>query len=148
MVNPNDPGMNEIPASSGLPMPDVRGLLREVCGDDAAGDEGVDLIESGHKYDEIFAVGPVGMQRAICNATRPYGIKTTVSMAPLMIDSMIISIGTYFVINKLVPVAYNEIFALRDDIKRTKNEQIRKTKSMCSHPCRCACQVLFRSRRL
>ena len=47
MVNPNDPGMNEIPASSGLPMPDVRGLLREVCGDDAAGDEGVDLIESG-----------------------------------------------------------------------------------------------------
>ena len=47
MVNPNDPGMNEIPASSGLPVPDVRGLLREVCGDDAAGDEGVDLIESG-----------------------------------------------------------------------------------------------------
>ena len=47
MVNPNDPGMNEISASSGLPMPDVRELLREVCGDETAGNEGVDLIESG-----------------------------------------------------------------------------------------------------
>ena len=27
--------------------PEVRQLLREVCGDDSAGDEGVDLIESG-----------------------------------------------------------------------------------------------------
>ena len=26
---------------------DVRQLLREVCGDDSAGDEGVDLVESG-----------------------------------------------------------------------------------------------------
>ena len=31
-------------------------------------------------------------------------------------------IGTYFVINELVPVSYNQIYTLRDDIKRTKNE--------------------------
>ena len=32
-----------------IPMtePEVRQLLREVCGDDSAGDEGVDLIETG-----------------------------------------------------------------------------------------------------
>ena len=32
-----------------IPMtePEVRQLLREVCGDDSAGDEGIDLIESG-----------------------------------------------------------------------------------------------------
>ena len=67
-------------------------LLR-VCTDDGSyGEKGfvtdalVDLIESGHHYDEVFAVGPVGMQRAVCKATEPFGIKTTVSMAPLMID--------------------------------------------------------------
>jgi len=67
-------------------------LLR-VCTDDGSyGEKGfvtealVDLIEAGHHYDEVFAVGPTAMQRAICAATKPYGIKTTVSMAPLMID--------------------------------------------------------------
>ena len=67
-------------------------LLR-VCTDDGSyGEKGfvtdalVDMIESGHHYDEVFAVGPVAMQRAVCKATEPFGIKTTVSMAPLMID--------------------------------------------------------------
>ncbi len=67
-------------------------ILR-VCTDDGSyGEKGfvtdalVDMIESGHHYDEVFAVGPVAMQRAVCKATEPFGIKTTVSMAPLMID--------------------------------------------------------------
>ncbi len=67
-------------------------LLR-VCTDDGShGEKGfvtdalVDLIEAGHQYDEVFAVGPIPMQRAVCKATEPYGIKTTVSTAPLMID--------------------------------------------------------------
>ena len=67
-------------------------LLR-VCTDDGSyGEKGfvtdalVDLIEAGNHYDEVFAVGPVGMQRGVSRATEPYGIKTTVSMAPLMID--------------------------------------------------------------
>ncbi len=67
-------------------------LLR-VCTDDGSyGEKGfvtdalVDLIEAGNRYDEVFAVGPVGMQRGVSKVTEPYGIKTTVSMAPLMID--------------------------------------------------------------
>ncbi len=34
----------------------------------------------------IFAVGPVPMMRAVCELTRPYGIKTIVSLNPIMID--------------------------------------------------------------
>lgn len=34
----------------------------------------------------VFAVGPVPMMRAIAELTRPYGIKTIVSLNPIMID--------------------------------------------------------------
>lgn len=34
----------------------------------------------------VFAVGPVPMMRAIAELTRPYGIKTVVSLNPIMID--------------------------------------------------------------
>lgn len=44
------------------------------------------LIESGHKYDEVIAIGPLPMMRGICNLTKEYGIKTTVSMNTIMID--------------------------------------------------------------
>ncbi|MDO4844913.1 MAG: LptF/LptG family permease, partial [Bacteroidales bacterium] len=43
-------------------------------------------------------------------------------MLPILIASFFISVGTFFVINNLVPVSYNEIFTLRDDIGKTKDE--------------------------
>ncbi len=43
-------------------------------------------LEAGVKYDEVIAIGPMVMMRAVCNITKPYGIKTTVSMNPIMID--------------------------------------------------------------
>ena len=45
-----------------------------------------DLIESGEKYDEVIAIGPLVMMRAVCNLTKEYNIPTTVSMNPVMID--------------------------------------------------------------
>ena len=36
--------------------------------------------------DEVFAVGPVPMMRAVANMTRPLGVKTTVSLNPIMVD--------------------------------------------------------------
>jgi ferredoxin--NADP+ reductase len=44
-----------------------------------------DQLEAGG-IDEIFAVGPVPMMRAVTNLTRPYGVKTTVSLNPVMVD--------------------------------------------------------------
>jgi ferredoxin--NADP+ reductase len=44
-----------------------------------------DLCEVGG-IDEVFAIGPVPMMRACSELTRPYGIKTTVSLNSIMID--------------------------------------------------------------
>lgn len=44
------------------------------------------LIEKGAKYDAVIAIGPLVMMKAISELTRPYGIKTIVSMNPIMID--------------------------------------------------------------
>lgn len=44
------------------------------------------LIESGENYDEVIAIGPLVMMRAVCNLTKKYNIPTTVSMNPIMID--------------------------------------------------------------
>ncbi|MCH5325369.1 MAG: sulfide/dihydroorotate dehydrogenase-like FAD/NAD-binding protein [Eubacterium sp.] len=44
------------------------------------------LIEAGNKYDLAVAIGPVPMMKFVCEVTKPYGIKTLVSLNPIMID--------------------------------------------------------------
>lgn len=44
------------------------------------------LIDSGEKYDEVIAIGPLVMMKFVCKLTKEYGIKTVVSMNPIMID--------------------------------------------------------------
>jgi ferredoxin--NADP+ reductase len=44
-----------------------------------------EVLEAGG-VDEVFAVGPVPMMRAVANMTRPLGVKTTVSLNPIMVD--------------------------------------------------------------
>jgi len=43
-------------------------------------------LKAGVKYDEVIAIGPLPMMRAVCEITKEYGIKTTVSMNTIMID--------------------------------------------------------------
>ncbi len=45
-----------------------------------------DLINSGEKYDEVIAIGPLIMMKLISNITKKHNIKTVVSMNPIMID--------------------------------------------------------------
>lgn len=45
-----------------------------------------ELINSGNQYDLVVAIGPLVMMKAVCDLTRKYGIKTIVSMNPVMID--------------------------------------------------------------
>ncbi len=45
-----------------------------------------ELIESGETYDEVIAIGPLIMMKFVCKLTKEYGIKTIVSMNPIMID--------------------------------------------------------------
>ena len=44
------------------------------------------LIESGVKFDHVFAIGPLLMMKFACKLTGKYNIPTTVSMNPIMID--------------------------------------------------------------
>lgn len=44
------------------------------------------LLESGERYDEVVAIGPPIMMKLICELTKPYGVKTVVSLNPIMID--------------------------------------------------------------
>ena len=45
-----------------------------------------ELIDAGENYDEVIAIGPLVMMKFVVATTKPYGIKTTVSMNPVMID--------------------------------------------------------------
>jgi ferredoxin/flavodoxin---NADP+ reductase len=44
------------------------------------------LIEEGNRIDIVFAIGPLPMMNAVCNVTRPHGIRTMVSLNPVMVD--------------------------------------------------------------
>jgi len=44
------------------------------------------LIEAGNKYDAVIAIGPIPMMKFVAKTTEPFGIKTIVSLNPIMID--------------------------------------------------------------
>jgi len=44
------------------------------------------LLAEGRHFDEVVAVGPLPMMRAVVDVTRPLGIPTTVSLNPVMVD--------------------------------------------------------------
>ena len=45
-----------------------------------------EMIDSGMKIDFVLAIGPIPMMKAVAEVTRPYGIKTVVSLNPVMVD--------------------------------------------------------------
>ena len=65
----------------------------KICTDDGSyGQKGLvtdalkELIDAGNQYDEVFAIGPMIMMKFVSLTTKPYGIPTTVSMSPIMVD--------------------------------------------------------------
>jgi ferredoxin--NADP+ reductase len=46
------------------------------------------LIEKGYAFDVVYAIGPTVMMRAVAETTRPFNIKTIVSLNPIMVDGM------------------------------------------------------------
>lgn len=44
------------------------------------------LIDDGTKIDFVLAIGPIPMMKAVSDLTKPHGIKTVVSLNPIMID--------------------------------------------------------------
>ena len=44
------------------------------------------LLESGRNYDAVLAIGPIPMMKFVCKTTEPFGVKTMVSLNPIMVD--------------------------------------------------------------
>ena len=70
----------------------VSDLLMVMTDDGSYGTHGLvtaaleQLIKEGHRYDEVIAIGPLVMMKFVSLLTRKYGIKTVVSMNPIMVD--------------------------------------------------------------
>lgn len=71
---------------------EVSNLLKIMTDDGSYGEKGLvtnaleELISQGNEYDEVIAIGPLIMMKFVCLTTKKYGIKTTVSMNPIMVD--------------------------------------------------------------
>ncbi len=45
-----------------------------------------ELLEKGEQYDEVLAIGPIPMMKFVAKTTEPFGVKTIVSLNPIMVD--------------------------------------------------------------
>lgn len=67
-------------------------VLKMMTDDGSHGTKGLvtdalrELIDAGNQYDEVIAIGPLIMMKFVCGLTKEYGIRTVVSMNPIMID--------------------------------------------------------------
>ena len=70
----------------------VSDVMKIMSDDGSCGEKGLvtdalkQLIENGNTYDEVVAIGPLVMMKFVAKLTKEYGIKTVVSMNPIMID--------------------------------------------------------------
>ncbi len=47
----------------------------------------LELLQAGQRLDRVIAVGPTVMMRFVAKTTQPFGVKTIVSLNPLMLDA-------------------------------------------------------------
>ena len=69
----------------------------------------------------VMTVGQMAENNELI-AMKSAGISLMRVLSPIIICAGIISVLCFFAVNNLVPVAYNKIYTLRDDIGRTKEE--------------------------
>ena len=69
----------------------------------------------------MMTLGTLGENNELL-AIKAAGISLQRVMVPLSLACAVISVGAFFVANDLIPVAYNNIYQLREDIGKTKDE--------------------------
>ena len=69
----------------------------------------------------MMTLGTLGENNELL-AIKAAGISLQRVLIPLGIICGVISVGAFFISNDLIPVAYNKIYTLRDDIGKTKEE--------------------------
>ncbi len=69
----------------------------------------------------IMTLGNLGERNELL-AMKAAGVSLMRILAPLMIVSVLISIGAFFAADRLVPLAFNKVYTLKADIGRTRDE--------------------------
>lgn len=69
----------------------------------------------------MMTLGTLGENNELL-AIKAAGISLQRVLVPLGVACLVVSIGAFFISNDLMPVAFNKIYTLRDDIGKTKEE--------------------------
>jgi len=69
----------------------------------------------------IMTLGSLGERNELL-AMKAAGVPLQRILSPLIVVSALISVGAFFASNNLIPISYNKIYTLREDIARTKDE--------------------------
>ena len=102
-----------------------------------------ELLESGEAYDAVIAIGPLVMMKFVSQTTRPYGIKTIVSMNPIMIDGTGMCGGCRLTVGGEVRVACvdgpdfdGHLVDFDEAIRRSAMYREDEKKAIAAHECR------------
>lgn len=96
-----------------------------------------ELILAGNHYDEVIAIGPVPMMRAVVEITRTYNIPTNVSLNPIMIDGTGMCGGCRVTIGKETKFAcvdgpdFNGFLVDFDELSNRQRFYLEKEKHTC-----------------
>lgn len=95
------------------------------------------------KYELVVAIGPLPMMRAVCNMTKEYGIKTIVSMNPVMVDGTGMCGGCRLTVDGETKFACvdgpdfdGHLVDFDEAISRSRMYKDEETKSAEDHECR------------
>jgi lipopolysaccharide export system permease protein len=69
----------------------------------------------------MMTLGDMG-EKFELTAIKASGISLTRVLVPMTVVSILISIGAFYIGDRLVPYSINQIYTMRDDIRRTKSE--------------------------
>ena len=102
-----------------------------------------ELLKAGEKFDAVIAIGPLIMMKFVCELTKKYGIKTIVSMNPIMIDGTGMCGGCRLTVDGQVKFACvdgpdfdGHLVDFDEAIRRSKMYAKQERQSMEDHKCR------------
>jgi ferredoxin--NADP+ reductase len=101
------------------------------------------LIDEGNKYDLVIAIGPLIMMKYVSSLTKPYGIKTIVSMNPVMIDGTGMCGGCRVTVGGKIKFACvdgpdfdGHLVDFDEAMRRQEMYKTEESRSMEAHQCR------------
>ncbi len=109
-----------------------------------------ELLDDGRKIDFVLAIGPIPMMRAIADLTRPLGIKTVVSLNPVMVDGTGMCGGCRATVgNKTVFVCVDgpefDAHEVNFDILRNRNFMYNDQEAISKEEHECNMDKMFKS---